>query len=150
MNKTKAIFVTKIFITIFSTSVFAACTTKMKSYLRAAKGTKSSIIRTLPRYTPLIIEQRDSEWLKVKTHGASGWIYHSLVDETMQCMVIKGASSPKCPSDESLEHELAHNEGLKVLKMEIGCNYVQDLWGRRFWVNSFEAWPPEIKKSLTL
>lgn len=129
--------------------IFAACTTKLKSYLRSGPSTHSTIVRTLPRYSPVKILNRDTQWYHVKTFGAQGWVFHTLVDEDMNCMTLRTANDAKCPSDDSLNRKLAHNEGLKVLKLEIGCNYVQDKWGRKFWVNSFEAWPKEMKKLIS-
>lgn len=137
---------TILILAIFTKSTFAACTIKSKSYLRNGPSTRTTIVRTLPRYSPLVILEKDNEWVHVKTKEAEGWIFHTLISENMNCMILKSPNAAKCPSDDSIKHELSHNEGLKVLRMEIGCNFVQDKWGRKFWVNSFGAWPTEMKK----
>lgn len=120
----------------------ATCTTQFKSNLRGMPSTGSSIIRSLPMFSPLKIVERQEDWIKVKGHKTEGWIYHTLIDEGLDCMTVKETSAPFCLSKHDQKtRPIVYSEGFKVLKKEIGCNLVMDKYGKKLWLSNTNIWP---------
>lgn len=126
------------------------CTTKKVNFLRQLPTQKSAIVRSLPMYTPLKVMSKNKNWYKVIGIYYNGWIHESIVRSDIECMIFTSHGSPSCPGRKNTTHKIRFREGFKVLKKEIGCNYVQTSIGRRFWIDSSYAWPIEENLSLHL
>ncbi|ATH07174.1 hypothetical protein BIY24_04240 [Halobacteriovorax marinus] len=120
----------------------AACTIKYKSNLRGDATTHSSIVSALPKYTPLVILEKNGDWFKVKGMKFEGWLFHSLLDENLECMSLKDTANAFCPTkNEQHKRAIEYNEGFKVLRKEIGCNLVLDRNRRQLWLNNTNVFP---------
>lgn len=127
------------------------CTTKNTNILRSSPTTKSSRIKSLSKYTPLKKINAVSNWFQVKGIDYSGFIHKSLVTDHYKCIIIKNSKTPFCPSNKNnLNRNVVYRESFKIIKQEIGCNYVQDKWGKRFWLSSEHVWPREYGKLLLI
>ncbi len=122
--------------------ILATCTIKYKSHLRGEPSTSSSIVYSLPKFSPLqIIESRD-KWFKVKGFKFEGWIFHSLIDQNLDCMTLKETRDPYCAfKNNQSNRPIVYTEGFKVLKKEIGCNLVVDKYGKKLWLSNTNIWP---------
>lgn len=129
----------------------AACTKGYKSTIRERPSTKSSRIAFVSKHTPLRIIVGQNNWYKVKGYNFEGWVFHSLIEKDKRCMTVVNANNTKCPTyGTSIKRKVSYLESFKVLKMEIGCNYVEDRFGRKFWVSSTGAWPESSTKLLQI
>lgn len=127
---------------IWSFSSDAACTTAFKSHLRGGPSTNSSIVKSLPKYSPLEILEDQSTWLKVKGYKFEGWIFHTLIDKDLNCMTFKSTINPFCLSKQGQAvRPIVYDEGFLVVKKEIGCNLVKDRYGKKIWMSNSSVWP---------
>lgn len=133
----------------WSMSSDAACTTSFKSNLRGMPSTSSSIIASLPKYSPLEIIEEKSPWFHVKSSKFEGWIFHTLIDDGIECMTTRDTSNAYCPSKHNQKvRDILYTEGFKVIKKEIGCNLVLDKHGRRLWLSNTNIWPESASKKI--
>lgn len=136
---------------IFTGLAYGICTKGHKSHIRSGPGTSFSLIKSVPRYTPLIEVGSEGEWLRIKGKDFKGWIYNKLISEKFECVSFKDPKFIDCPShDPDPNRKLYRNEGFKVLDIEIGCNYVEDIHGKRYWVSTSNAWPDSAKELIQI
>lgn len=126
-----------------------ACTVKHINNLRKGPSTTEQLVKKLPIYTPLKIEEDQGEWLKVKGVDFVGWIFADLIDKKTDCMVIRDTNTPYCfKQKEKLDRPISFNEGFKIIKKDVGCNLVEGKWGKQIWLNSSNIWPESAAKML--
>lgn len=129
----------------------AACTIKYKSHLRGAPTTTASIVSSLPKFSPLKVIEDQGHWVKVKGLKFEGWIFHTLIDQSLECMSVKGTNNSFCPSKLNQKtRPIVVTEGFKVLKKEIGCNQVLDKYGKRIWLNNTSVWPESASMKIMI
>lgn len=131
---------------LLSFSIFAeeiVCTTKHSANVRIEADGKSEVVKKLKRYTPLKVLERQEKWTHVQGYNFSGWIYNSLITSEYKCMVILKPKYSICGQKrfKRRKNPLRYLEGFKILKLEIGCNYVKDAWGQEFWLSNLNSWP---------
>lgn len=126
------------------------CTKVSFANLRAMPSTSSSIVRNLKKFTPLQVIVTQKEWVKVKGINYEGWIFSELLSNDFNCMTLKSYTNPHCPGKAKLKRNHKFDEGYKILKKEVGCNYVVDRMNRRFWIDSVAAWPEQHSKTLNI
>lgn len=125
------------------------CVSQNKARLREKPSTKSTHLRTIYKHTPLVNLGYEDRWYHVEDHrGRKSYIYDSLVEETDQCaLVLGGAKTFKASAAGSAPYgarpEVHHQEGLKILKNDIGQAHVTDRFGNEFWVGNSKLWPPK-------
>lgn len=128
-------FLINFIVILFSTK--AACVSSHKANIRAEAQASSQLITTLRKYTPISILETKSNWLKVKGYNFEGWIYNSLIDTSYNCMTIKKMSNLACSTyGKTIKREVSYLENFKIIRMKIGCNYVQDQYGKRYWISN--------------
>lgn len=139
----------------FQINIFAspedACTIKHQNNLRSNGSATDKLIRKLPIYTPIIILEEKNDWLKVKGVDFEGWLYSSLVDKNIDCLVIRNTKTPYCfKQKQKLNRRISFNEGFKILRKDVGCNLVESKWGKKIWINSTNIWPESAAKLIQL
>lgn len=134
-----------IFLLFFDpTQLQAGCTNVHNANLRANPSLQARKITKLRKFTPLDIVERKEDWLKVKGHNFTGWIYGDLVSKLDKCMAIINPKGAICPSDEgNRKRPIVYHEGFKILKKDIACNLALDRYGNKVWLNSLNAWPKD-------
>jgi uncharacterized protein YgiM (DUF1202 family) len=133
----------------FSLASEYVCTTQTAN-LRAEATTHGQLLSKLKKYTPLKVLSRTGQWLQVETPGYKGFVYHTLVSDEFKCMMITNANSPYCSGKKSkLGRKVQDGESFKIIKEEIGCNYVQGKWGHKVWLSSVNIWPTENAMRIT-
>lgn len=107
-------------------------------------------MKRLKKFTPLKVIQDEGDWTRIKGKDFDGWIFNKLISKEIKCITINHNFTPSCPDKKKVQRRLTHDEGLKVLKMEIGCNYVLDSRSRSFWVDTVRAWPKNHTKKIII
>ncbi len=125
------------------------CTLNLRSHIRQAPSTSSAKIKTLTRYTPLKIIDKHDNWYEVKGIDFKGFIYKSLLDTDTECLSIKTTNNLLCKYT-SMNYNFKYHETFKVLKKEIGCNLVQNIYGKKLWIKPFNIWPASMAKLLDM
>lgn len=145
---------------IFASSSLAAgqkryiCSEGYTTNMRSEASTSSHIVTKLSKYTPLIVLEEQKQWTKVKTSTFQGWIYNTLLDESINCVAaVKSYKTHKAYSSSSphkYRKKVVTGEGFRVLKTKMGMTRVKDKTGNVFWLENHVLWPKEKLKSLTL
>lgn len=154
----KAIFTLFILGLVYSSSDIAAsemtsevlCINKYKANLRSGPGSHHNLLKSLSLYTPLKKIEKTGHWYHVQANTVKGFIHESLVTDNYECLQILARTSFYCHHSENFRRPLKYGEPMKIIKKEIGCNYVQDTRGKKFWIKSINIWPKEMAKRLSL
>jgi hypothetical protein len=136
---------------LMSSNLHAICSNVHRATVREQPTTKSNRVASLSRYTPFKILKRKKKWFNIKGYNFKGWIYSSLVSESAKCMTIVKVKKSSCSDyGKSIKRRVSYLESFKVMRMEIGCNFVEDKYGRKFWISSLGAWPQSSTKMLNI
>jgi len=129
----------------------AACSKKWRAIVRDGPSNQFERLKMVPKYTPLIIEEIDGNWFRVKGYDFEGWVFSKSISAKMNCMISLGENEPICVGKrKTRSSRVSLSEGFKILKKELGCNFVQDRDGKRFWISSIGAWPENQAKLITI
>ena len=120
------------------------CTKKYRNILREGPSFSSQRLRTLKKHTPLEMISYSNNWYEVKGINYKGYIYKTLISQNIDCMTILNSSDPYCVGKKNhLKRELLQHESFRIIKQELGCNYVKDKRGKRIWLSSTRIWPED-------
>lgn len=125
------------------------CVDSTYTNIRSAPSIRSAIISKEAKYTPLQILEKKEKWTKVKGLGFEGWIYNKLVNSNYECITTQD-SSPECPGKKTIQRSTTFNEGFKVIKSEVGCLYVKDIYSKKHWIGSLNIWPNKYSEKLQI
>jgi hypothetical protein len=120
-----------------------SCTKKRFNIIRSAPSQYADKIKVIPKYTPLITIDKINNWFEIQGHDFDGFIHKSLITSKYKCMTILKRAENDCIGKNKIHRNLKYKEGFKILKQEIGCNYVKPAYGRSFWISSMHIWPTE-------
>lgn len=138
-------------ILLLSQSAESACSKKWSAIVREGPSSHFERLKVIPKYTPLLIKEIDGNWFRVKGHDFEGWVFSKSVSAKANCMISIGINEPVCVGKRKTKtSRVSLNEGFKILKKELGCNFVQDRDGKRFWINSVGAWPKNQAKLISI
>lgn len=127
------------------------CATGLTNNVRETPDSKGELLQEIPRYTPLKKLGEQDDWVNVEGINFTGWIHKSLVNAEIKCLILKVSESVPCMGkEEILARQLNFHEGFKILDTEIGCNYVQDKWGTKGWINSAKVWPTSVSEKIII
>lgn len=132
---------------------YSACVSKYKANLRSGPDSSTALLGTLKKYAPLkiISKSTSNEWVQVESHNLKGWLYHTLLDESIQCIYVLDKSNISCPGKKEPDAiKIHYKSSFKVVEKSIGCNLVEDKWRRRFWVSTFNVWPQESAMKIVI
>lgn len=112
------------------------------------------IVTKLSKYTPLMVLEEKEQWTKVKTDSFEGWVYNTLIDKSINCVL----STKSYKTHESYTSDTPHRyrekvltgEGFRVIKAEMGMTQVKDKTGNVFWLENHVLWPQSKLQSLHL
>lgn len=130
------------------------CSDGYTSNLRSGPDTSSMIVTKLSKYTPLMVLEEKEQWTKVKTESFEGWVYNTLIDKSINCVL----STKSYKTQESYTSDTPHRyrekvltgEGFQVIKAEMGMTQVKDKTGNVFWLENHVLWPKSKLQSLHL
>ncbi|MFT6070021.1 MAG: hypothetical protein ACJAT2_002466 [Bacteriovoracaceae bacterium] len=141
------LFIFALFILFFALAPLegeAACTVRRTNILRQGPSSSFKRIRVLPKYSPIEVIGEKGRFKEVKGRNFSGWIFSKSVTENYECIMSMQINSSFCRGKKStIKRTVGYEEGFKTLKKEIGCNYVQDKFGKKFWISTINTWPSE-------
>jgi hypothetical protein len=130
------------------------CTTQKTNYIRALPNVRSKKIVRLNKHVPLQVIGKSKNWFKVagyKYNKFIGWVHNSIVTNKFSCMIINKTFDVLCYGNKKVLPRLFYmHEGFKVLKKEIACNLVEDRYGKKYKIDSLEAWPKSVIDSISI
>ena len=122
----------------------AECTSRRTNILREGPSSHFKRVRSLPKYSPIEIIDQKGSWRQVKGRNFEGWIFSKSVSNKFDCIIsLQINPSFFAVKKSTIKRVVGYEEGFKTLKKEIGCNYVQDKFGRKFWISTINTWPSE-------
>jgi SH3-like domain-containing protein len=139
---------------LISLPSFALCVNESKANLHATPN--GAISWTVGKYTPLIEETRQGNWVKVRDQdGEAHWISAPLVTNKIQCLSVKvGRTILRTgPSGNEPPHELRYADRYTAFKnVEFSGDWyqVEDVYGEKFWVHKNNIWRPVTISNINL
>lgn len=122
----------------------AECTKRRTSILREGPGSQFSRIRALPKYSFIKVVGQKGNWKKVEGKDFEGWIFSRSLTNKYECIISLQINPSFCVGKKrTIKRPVGYQEGFKTLRKEIGCSYVQDKYGKKFWISTINTWPSE-------
>ena len=112
--------------------------------IRSQASLTSEVLRTVPPGYPVVVIERQAEWLLVEDYrGRKGWVYSSLVSEpeTVIIKVFKGNLRRGPSLKDDIIISLDHGTIMSVLEKKGEWLKVSDLKKLTGWLNLEVVWP---------
>lgn len=126
----------------------AFCVNASFAQLREGPGTKYPISWVVGRYMPLVEVARQGNWVQVADlDGQKHWIHRSLLTNTFQCLVVKGAYA-QLRTGPGSHYPLAERKfadrytPFRRFELREGWYEVQDSSGAKAWIHESLVWLP--------
>lgn len=142
---------TCVFLTVLDASAYFVCPLRYNNHIRSQADYNASIVYKVSKYTPLKVLDEKGDWLKVQTRNLSGWIHSKIVDDQIKCIIPLNLKDLDCPGKRFRKHlPVKKGEAFKVIKNEVGCSLVSDMYGNKFYIFSANVWPMENVNALEI
>ncbi|RME15674.1 MAG: hypothetical protein D6797_06130 [Bdellovibrio sp.] len=132
----------------FPFSLQALCVSSSKAFLRKGPGRQYPISWVVGRYMPLVKIKSQGFWYQVRdVDGVKHWIHRRLVTNRYQCLVVRVNVStlhlkpgPKTPL--ATPPIADRYTPFKYLDTEEDWFYIQNQFGKKFWISRQHVWRP--------
>jgi len=117
---------------------------KAGANIRSQASLTSEVLRTVPPGYPVIVMERQADWLLVQDYlGRKGWVYSSLVTEpgTVIIKVFKGNLRRGPSLEDDIIVQLDHGTIMSVLEKKGEWLKVSDFKKLTGWLNLKVVWP---------
>lgn len=142
---------TCVFLTVLDASAYFVCPLRYNNHIRSQADFKASITHKVLKYTPLKVIDRKNDWLKVQSRNVSGWIHSKIVDDNIKCISPLNLKDLDCPGKKFRTRlPVKKGEAFKVIKNEVGCALVADMYGNKFYIFSANVWPLDNVNALEI